>query len=82
MREMVMASRMSWPEIQKAYPGMWVGLVDVHWQDNDVDIESAVVQYTEKDTPVREMDSLAARGKLFECYTTPDDSHHIGMISV
>ncbi len=42
-----MEKRMTWKEIQAAYPDQWVGLTDVEWIENS-NVRSAVVKYTDK----------------------------------
>lgn len=39
-----METRMTWSEIEKKYPGQWIGLTDVKWE-NESNVESAVVSY-------------------------------------
>ena len=82
MKGMVcMEARKSWKEIQKEYPGMWVGLVQVEW-DNPATVKSAVVLYTENDMSSDEMAVLAIQGKLDAArYTTPDENLDMGALT-
>ena len=74
-----MSKRMSWEDIKKEYPDMWVGLTDVNWL-NSANIESAVVAHTEKDMSTEELDELGFEGKIVVIYTTPDSTPSIGAL--
>ena len=76
-----MTKRMSWNEIQKEYPDMWIGMIDVKWTDN-ANIESAIVEHTENDMSEDDMDMLAIEGKLVVRYTTPSKTPSIGALMV
>lgn len=73
--------RMTWNEIQQAYPDQWIGLVDVKYLNDDgVSIESAVVKYTDK--PKGELTRMMLDGKIISRYTTPDHAFQLGMVGV
>ena len=73
--------RMTWSEIQQAYPDQWVGLVDVKYLNDDgVSIESAVVKYTDK--PKSELTRMMLDGEIISRYTTPDHVFQLGMVGV
>ena len=77
----VLEKRMTWDEIQKAYPDQWVGLVDVKYLNDDgVSIESAVVKYTDK--PKGELTRMMLDGGIESVYTTPDHKFQLGMVGV
>lgn len=73
--------RMTWNEIQKAYPDQWIGLVDVKYLNDDgISIESAVVKYTDK--PKSELTRMMLDGEIIARYTTPDQAFQLGMVGV
>ena len=43
-----MEKRMTWKEIQEAYPDQWVGLSEVEWIEKSSNVRSAIVKYTDK----------------------------------
>ncbi|MCR5790856.1 MAG: hypothetical protein K6G83_13290 [Lachnospiraceae bacterium] len=62
--------RMTWEEIQKAYPDQWVGLVDVKYLNDDgISIESAVIKYTDK--LKSELTRMMLDGEIIARYITP-----------
>lgn len=81
VKAMVMNQRLTWNEIKKKYPSQWVGMVDVK-KKNDIDIESAVVKYTEKDMTSDEMALATVKGEMVACYTTPDDVVSVGALMI
>ena len=73
--------RMTWNEIQQAYPDQWVGLIDVKYLNDDgVSIESAIVKYTDK--PKSELTRMMLDGEIISRYTTPDQVFQLGMVGV
>ena len=73
--------RMTWNEIQQAYPDQWVGLIDVKYLNDDgVSIESAIVKYTDK--PKSELTRMMLDGEIISRYTTPDHVFQLGMVGV
>ena len=73
--------RMTWKEIQEAYPDQWLGLVDVKYLNNDgISIESAVVKYMDKSKS--ELTRMMLDGEIIARYTTPDHAFQLGMVGV
>ena len=73
--------RLTWKQIQEAYPNQWVGLTDVeNYPDNTATIKSAIVKYTgmSKSELTRRMLS----GEIISRYTTPDRAFQLGMVGV
>ena len=65
-----MPKRMTWKEIQEAYPDQCVGLTDVEW--NGGGVRSAVVKYTDKSCDdLLEMQFYD--NTLYSTYTTPNN---------
>ncbi|MCR4763053.1 MAG: hypothetical protein K5696_05950 [Lachnospiraceae bacterium] len=78
---MMTENRMTWEEIQKAYPDQWVGLADVQYLNDDgISIESAVLKYTDKSKS--ELTRMMLDGKIIARYTTPDHAFQLGMVGV
>lgn len=66
--------RMSWKEIQKAYPHQNVGLKDVEYVSSpDGPIKSGIVVCTEKDSDLDKMVLDTINGNLVTIYTTIDE---------
>ena len=72
--------RLTWQQIMEQYPDTWVGLTDIHWEDES-NIESAVVAYTDK-SKNELLRMIVNNGIEFSCYTTPDNCCQLGMIEV
>ncbi len=66
-----MTERLTWDEIKRRYPHQNVGLIDC--LPDSLNIDSAVVKYTEKDTSYDEMCLMAFMGEIALRYTTPGD---------
>ena len=66
-----MEEKLTWEEIKEKYPSQWVGLVDVEYKEDNANIKSAVVKYTDK--PQGELTRLMLKGEIVSRYTTPDD---------
>ena len=68
----LMSIRLTWDEIQKKYPMQWVGLTDVEWDEDNVDVESAVVSY--HNLPKSEATSLMikSKGNIVARFTEPN----------
>ncbi len=65
-----MEKRMTWKEIQEAYPDQWVGLADV--ERDGASVRSAVVKYTDKTGD--ELIRMQIKDKnLYSTYTTLDN---------
>jgi hypothetical protein len=74
--------KMSWEEIQKKYPGTWVGLINVEWK-NRATIDKAVVFCTDREKTTDEMALMTVQGELdTTCYTTPDETLNIGAVTL
>ena len=66
-----MTKRMTCEEIVKKYPHQNVGLVGC--QPDSMNIESAIIKYTEKETSYDDLCLMAFRGEIALRYTTPED---------
>ena len=67
--------RLSWEEIKSLYPAQYVGLIDVIFEDEDqMNIKSAVVKYTDKDMPDGQLLLMAKRGEIVRRYTSLEES--------
>ena len=67
--------RLSWNEIKTLYPAQHVGLVDVIFEDDDqMNVESAVVKYTDKDVSDGQLMLMAKRGEIVRRYTSLEES--------
>lgn len=67
--------RLSWEEIKSLYPAQYVGLVDVIFEDNDqMNVKSAVVKYTDKDVSDGQLMLMAKRGEIVRRYTSLEES--------
>ena len=75
--------RMTWEEIKERYPHRQVGLTDVVWVNNDnTNIESAIVKCTDADMSLDEMADLIIKGILQTiAYTTPEDESEVGTLT-
>ena len=62
---------LSWDKIKEKYPSQHVGLVDVIFEDeNQINIKSAVVKYTDKDVSDGQLMLMAKNGEIIRRYTT------------
>ena len=68
--------RMPWKDIKQAYPDRWVRLEDVEWEDNGVDVVSAVVTRVGKPTAMDLRDAMS--GKSVERFTVMNPLPEIG----
>lgn len=76
-----MTQRLTWEQIQEKYPNQWVGLIDVHYIDNDgVSVESAIVKYTDKTKS--ELTELVLDGEIISRHTAPNGCLQLGMVGV
>ena len=67
--------RLSWNEIKELYPSQHVGLVDVIFEDEDqMNIKSAIVKYTDKDMSDGQLMLLAKKGEIIRRYTSLEQS--------
>ena len=67
--------RLSWNEIKTLYPAQHVGLVDLIFEDEDqMNVESAVVKYTDKDVSDGQLMLMAKRGEIVRRYTSLEES--------
>ena len=69
--------RMTWEEIVKEYPNMYVALTDVY--PSEYNIESAVVLHSEKDMSENDIMGGAFRGEWIVMGTTPEDNEHLSV---
>ena len=69
--------RLTWEEIQKAYPDQWVGLIDV--VRDGVTVVSAIVKYADK-TQGELARMQITDDKLYSCYTNPNSLAPLGLI--
>ncbi|MEE0862860.1 MAG: hypothetical protein U0L79_07750 [Lachnospiraceae bacterium] len=69
--------RLTWEQIKQKYPHQCVGLVDVESGINSISVKSAIVKYTEKDTPYEKLLELAMAGEIHLLYTTLDEDEII-----
>ena len=73
--------RMTWEQIQKKYPGQWVGLTGVRYLNNDgVSVESAIVKYVDKKKS--ELTRLVLKGEIIARHTDPEGYIQLGMVGV
>lgn len=73
--------RLTWDEIMSRYPDMALGLTDVKFLNDDgINIESAVVSYTDKDMPISKLQYMAVGGKIFLARTTLMPDMVVGVI--
>jgi hypothetical protein len=79
----IMSKKLSWEEICRLYPNQEVGLTDVEW-DNGATVKSAVVSYSERDTPKDQIVSIAimSNGEVVSENTTPETVAPVGIYSV
>lgn len=67
--------RLSWNEIKSLYPAQHVGLIDVIYEDDDqMNVKSAVVKYTDKDIADGQLMLMAKRGEIVRRYTSLEES--------
>ena len=67
--------RLSWEEIKSLYPEQHVGLVDVVFKDEyQMNVESAIVKYTDKDISDGQLMLMAQRGEIVRRYTSLEES--------
>lgn len=72
-----MGERMTWNEIQEAYPDQWVELIEVKYHNDDgISIESAVVKYVNR--PKSELTRRMLNDEIDAVYTTPDHVFQTG----
>ena len=78
---MFVNERMTWEQIQKKYPGQWVGLTGVRYLNNDgVSVESAIVKYADKKKS--ELTRLVLKGEIIARHTDPEGYIQLGMVGV
>ncbi len=69
-----MGERLTWKEIQEKYPDQWVGLTEVEYDsENDADILTALVKYTDKTKDELTMMQIQTNGEMIGVYTTLDN---------
>ena len=68
--------RMTWEEIKKCFPHQVVGLVDC-LPEGKIDIESAIVKYTNKTTPYEILVDKAFLGEIIIVSTDYEDDRRI-----
>lgn len=75
--------RLSWNEIKSLYPAQHVGLVDVVFEDEDqMNVKSAVVKYTDKDISDGQLLIMASEGKIVRRYTSLEEGLLLGALTV
>lgn len=75
--------RLSWNEIKSLYPAQHVGLVDVVFEDEDqMNVKSAVVKYTDKDIPDGQLLIMASEGKIVRRYISLEEGLLLGALTV
>ena len=74
----VMDKRMTWEEIEKAYPDKWVGLSKVDWEDG-ANVRSAVVEYV-GNSGGEALKKQIAGEDMFTIYTTPNNLCPLGIL--
>lgn len=68
-----MENRLTWNEIKKIYKNEYVGLTNVYYKNNDnVTVESAIVQYTSKDTNEAKLLEMASNNEIYLIYITDE----------
>lgn len=73
--------RMTWNEIKKNYPDKWIGMTNVKYiNDDGVNIESAVVKYT--NMTKAELTRRMLDGEIISRYTTPDNEFQFGIVGI
>ena len=71
-----MSKRMTWAEIEKAYPSQWLGLTDVEWADED---HANIASYTGK--PADELLLMMHKSKKkIIARSTPHHTMYVGML--
>ncbi|MCL2719483.1 MAG: hypothetical protein FWE14_11970 [Lachnospiraceae bacterium] len=73
-------SRMTWSIIMDTYPDVWVGITNVMWEKNGGTIESAVVEFTDKNGGELTEMQINSNGSFMAVYTTPDSVLQLGMV--
>ena len=77
-----MRSRMTWDQIKKKYPGMWVRLEQVQWEsEGSPDVASAVVVKTTKQKPTTQDLKDAMDGICAMEYIEERGAFHTGYIT-
>lgn len=66
--------RMTWQEIKEAYPNQVVGLVDCLPEDA---WKTAIVKYTDANTPYNIMEEKAFDGEIFMISTAVDEDKRL-----
>ena len=65
-----LSERLTLDEIEEKYPDQWVGLTDIEYKEDNVNIISAVVNFVNKDKD--DLTALQILGLTRAWYTTPD----------
>ena len=74
-----MGDRMTWEEIERAYPDKWVGLSEVEWDGQPPDVRSAIVRYVGK-SGGEALGRQIAGEDMYTTYTTPDNLCPLGIL--
>lgn len=78
----MMEERLTWKQIKEKYPSQWVGMIDCKMKDG-INIESAIVKYTEKDMSSDQMAYETIKGNMIARYTTlNDEPSYVGALMV
>lgn len=75
-----MDKRMTWDEIEKAYPNKWVGLSNVEWDEAPPDVRSAIVEYV-GDSGGDALRRQIAGEDMYTTYTTPNNLCPLGILA-
>lgn len=68
------SQKLSWSQIKTIYPHRYVGLKNIECDGNEATVGSAVVAYTDKDTPYEKLLEMAFNGDIeYLTYTTLDE---------
>lgn len=73
-----MEKRLTWDEIEKAYPDQWVGLTKVDWEDG-ANVRSAIVLGA-SETGDEFLDKQLKGEDVFTIYTTPNNLCPLGIL--
>ena len=71
--------RLTHNEIIEKYPSQWIGMTQVIREDDNVNIESAIVLYSDKTMKELTHMQMLTKGALWSEYTTPDDGSFMSL---
>ena len=73
--------RLTWSQIKEKYPHKYVGLSQVEYKEDGVNIKSAIVLFTSDEKTYDEMMELHFEGKIVTIYTTPEEDMPLGSLA-